>query len=134
MASVAATEARLTKPPTIVAAVAIVVFLAIVGNLVVLFEGPEGAKAASVIISLVSVGLHLLAAWGLWNLRRWGAIATVVLTAIDILTTLPFFGESPSTWFVVAIVASLVLEAVVLLLLALPASRFVFQRRPTDAR
>ena len=128
MATIAAPTVRISKPPSIVAAVAIAALLALVGNAVVLFWGPGDIEVASVIICTVSAVLHLVAAWGLWNLRRWGVIFTAVLTVIDILTSLPLFADSSGSLYDITIAAFIVLEIGILILLALPASRFVFQR------
>ncbi|MEZ4570667.1 MAG: hypothetical protein R2849_10145 [Thermomicrobiales bacterium] len=40
--------------------------------------------------------VSLAGAWGLWNLRRWGAILTFVVTLLNTLTAVPGLIEQPS--------------------------------------
>ena len=66
--------------------------------------GAEETPGAVIVIGTIAV-LALLGAWGLWNLRRWGAILIFVLTLLDLLTSIPGLFASDSGWVVGAIIA-----------------------------
>src|SRR6266508_889404 len=60
--------------------------------------GDESVPQAAIAISLVLGVVGIIAAVGLWLLRRWGMIATVVVAALNLLFSLPGVPGAPTTW------------------------------------
>ena len=85
MSGVAMSQVRAGRPTALIGAVALVVATTLVGNVLVLFSGQEDVAASAVVIGGISIALHLVGAWELWNLRRWGWIMTLILNAFDFL-------------------------------------------------
>jgi hypothetical protein len=122
-------QERLARPTTISVAVALVVATTLVGNVALLFGGDEGASAPAIVIGGISIALHLVGAWGLWNLRRWGWIMTLILNAFDFLAGIPMlFDGTVEDWFIGIVVAFGVVEIAIFVLLLYPTTRQVFRR------
>jgi hypothetical protein len=66
--------------------VALVLFLLVVGNVIgPLLPSSEG----EVVFGIVSALIGLMALVGLWLLRKWGFIATIVVAALNLLSDVP---------------------------------------------
>ncbi len=84
---------------------------------------PGTAIVIGLVVSLVTV----VAAWGLWRLRRWGAILLFVVTLLDTLAALPGLFFPPNNWVLAELIVGIPLSVVVLVLIALPSSRRAYQ-------
>lgn len=67
--------------------------------------------------------LRIIAALGLWQCRRWGAILGFVATLLDVLLALPSLFDGTVQDGMALMVAGIVLGIVILVLMALPTSR-----------
>jgi hypothetical protein len=86
--------------------------LAIFGLLSALFVPMEGAggvgRIVSALILAVSAALALLAAGGLWRMRRWGLVLALALVLLDLLADMFGVLASPGSvsllWAFIAVV------------------------------
>lgn len=125
--SAALSAARAARPPAVVAAVALTVFL-IVGSVPFYFApGADDVPAGVIAFSIVAGVAMLAGAWGLWNLRRWGAVVTFVLTLLNAISAVPGLVVRPSGWIVAEIVVAIPLSIIVLVLIALPSARRAYR-------
>jgi hypothetical protein len=81
----------------------------------------------AVVIGIVVTLLTIVAAWGMWNLRRWGAIVMFVVTLLDTITAIPGLFMPPNDWILAELIIGVPLSVAVLVLIALPASRRAFR-------
>ncbi len=88
-------------------------------------QAPDTIPYAALMLSLIIGVLGLVSAYGVWRVQKWGVILTIILRAVDGLTSLPgvAFGPTPMLQFVATI--SVVLAIVVIYLL--------LRREPTPA-
>lgn len=97
MASLRAT-APLARPMSVTVAVILSV-ISITGNFAG-FALPTGGQdvPAIVVVSGIVLGVAgIPAAYGLWMLRRWGFILTLVVTALNLLSAVPGIPAGPTT-------------------------------------
>jgi hypothetical protein len=127
MATRSTQDVQVNRPTSIGAAVALTVFTALATFPAFLLPGTDEVPTAVIVISIIGSLVLLYGAWGLWELRRWGAILTFVLTLLNVLLTLPAFTEAPSGWIVAFAAISIPLSIVALVLIALPSSRRVYR-------
>ncbi len=129
MSSMSVAQPRAQRPQSLVAAVVLTLVVTIVGNIIAFFwlDAEEGRSVVGGAIGAFSIGIHLLSLWGLWNLRRWGWILALVLTVLEIVSSIPFFGDDRS-WFVAFAAIAVVVEVVILALLLVPTTRAVFRK------
>jgi uncharacterized membrane protein (UPF0136 family) len=125
MSSLAVDSAR-TRPVAVTAAVVLSVLL-ILGNFAGPFlpQGSGDDKVPTFIIVLgVILGLvGIAAAIGLWQLRRWGLILTIVVSALNLLSAAPGVAFGPGTGIKILAGISVVLPAVIIVLALLPDAR-----------
>ena len=77
-----------------------------------------------VVMASVLVGLAGLAgAYGVWRLRRWGVIASVIILAITALLAAPGILFAPSAALHALATATVVLDVIAIALLVVPSSR-----------
>jgi hypothetical protein len=121
------TATGLRRPTTVTAAV----LLTVVGNLASIpfffSPGADEIPTAGIVLSVVALVLTLVGAWGMWNLRRWGAILTFVLMLLNTLASLPGLIEPPSGWILAEIIALTPVSIAILILIAHPASRRAYR-------
>lgn len=123
----ATTSTSTSRPTTVTLAVILRVVAVIAGVLTPLLpRGDEMAGAAIVITTVLSL-VMLVGAWGLWNLRRWGAILTFVLTTLSVLSAIPASTEISGAWLIAALLILTPIEIVILVLIALPSSRRAYR-------
>jgi hypothetical protein len=97
MTSLSASSPR-TRPPSVTGAVALSVLL-VVANFAG-FALPTGGEDVPqfVVISSIVLGLAgIPAAAGLWLLRRWGFVLTLIVTTLNLLTSIPGIPFGPTT-------------------------------------
>jgi uncharacterized membrane protein (UPF0136 family) len=120
MASVHA-PAPLARPMPVAIAVVLSAFL-VLGNLLgpVLPQGSgDDTVPAFIIVSGVVLGLvGIAAAVGLWQLRRWGMILTIVVSAVNLLSAAPGIAFAPNAAFG-ALATLTVLASIAVIVLAL---------------
>jgi len=84
---------------------------------------PDGPPAFIIALGVVIGALGLVAALGLWQGKRWGVVATIVLRVIDSLSAAPGLVFAPTMALRLAAVLGIALSVVVIVLLLVPASR-----------
>ncbi|OAI43698.1 hypothetical protein AYO38_10440 [bacterium SCGC AG-212-C10] len=122
------TAAGRPRPGTLVAAVAITVAMAVL-SLATLPMIPDDAPGAVVVISAVAAAITSVGAWGLWSLKRWGAITVFVFTALNGLAAMPGPFAAPDTATKVLAAVGVVTSAAVCVLILMPATRAAIRRR-----
>ena len=91
-----------------------------------LFPGVEDPPAF-VIYSGIVVGLvGLVAAVGLWMLRRWGIWLTIVVSVLNLLSAAPGVAFAPNAALQAAAAVGVVVPALIIVLVVLPSSRRAF--------
>ncbi|MGA9353976.1 MAG: DUF2127 domain-containing protein [Terriglobales bacterium] len=89
------------------------------GNIVERMLGQLGHRAGIIVIAFALV--HLLAGYGLWLVRKWGRLLTILVSAIELVLMLP--SALQVNTFALCFAA---LNAVCILYLAMPPVRRTF--------
>jgi hypothetical protein len=124
---VSATRTR----PTAVTAAVILSVLIIIGNAI----GPalpSGSGDDQVPIFIIVLGVVLgivgiAAAVGLWLLRKWGMILTVVVSVLNLLSAAPGIAFGPSVGIKILAAVGTVVPALIIVLVLLPESRRAYR-------
>jgi hypothetical protein len=107
--------------PVTVAAILLVLFSLV--NLLSTFLPMEGVPAFVVSLGVVLGVAGLLAAAGLWMLKRWALWLTIVVSVLNILSAAPGLAFAPNAGLRVAATVTVVGFALVILLVVMPNSR-----------
>ncbi len=107
--------------PVTVAAILLVLFS--LANLLSPFLPMEGVPAFVVFLGVVLGVAGLLAAAGLWMLKRWALWLTIVVSVLNILSAAPGLTFAPNAGLRVAATVTVVGFALVILLVVMPNSR-----------
>ncbi len=111
--------------PVTVAAILLVLFSLV--NLLSTFLPMEGVPAfvvsLGVVLGVVLGVAGLLAAAGLWMLKRWALWLTIVVSVLNILSAAPGLAFAPNAGLRVAATVTVVGFALVILLVVMPNSR-----------
>lgn len=127
MSTVLSRGVPLARPAAVSAAVVLTV-LSQIGTLPFFFlPGSEDIPTAALVFGLLLMIPTLLGAWGLWNLRRWGAILTFVLTLLNTLSAVPGLFEPPSGWIFAGLLIVVPIGIATLVLIALPSARRAYR-------
>ena len=112
---------RLRPLPVTIPAILLVLFS--LTNLLSPFLPMEGVPALVVYLGVALGVAGLLAAAGLWMLKRWALWLTIVVSVLNILSAAPGLAFAPNVVLRVAATVTVVGFAVVVLLVVLPNSR-----------
>ena len=123
-ASHPSTRSELITRGTILALVS-----AALGLLVFVLPSDEDHPTTVYVVSVVVVVLAALFCWGLWNLRRWGGIGTVVVTALNMLISIPALFQSLGTAITIVIAVIVVTGIAALYFILQPAARAAWNRK-----
>ena len=110
--------------PTSVTVAAVLLALSSLLNLVPL--PVEGVPAVVVYGALVLGVVGLVAAAGLWLLKRWGVWLAVAVSALNLLSAAPGIFAAPTAALRVAATTGVVVSALIIVLVVLPSSRRAF--------
>lgn len=110
---------RHTLPATLVASIAIVVVNSIGNAATILGPVPRPVAYASVALALVG----LAGAFGLWQLKRWGAFTTAGALVVTAVLAAPGIGFASAAPLQVIATVTVLLDLAGLALLFKPASR-----------
>ena len=110
--------------PTSVTVAAVLLALSSLLNLVPL--PVEGVPAVVVYGALVLGVVGLVAAAGLWVLKRWGVWLAVAVSALNLVSAAPGIFAAPTAALRVAATTGVVVSALIIVLVVLPASRRAF--------
>jgi hypothetical protein len=111
------------RPLTVIIAIVLLMLLSVFG-LITPF-GPNGGPPLPIVLFAVIVdGVGgLLAVVGLWRMQRWGLRLSIIIAVLSIFATVPGLFLAPRPGGKVISVVLAVLYALVLVLVALPATR-----------
>jgi hypothetical protein len=127
MASLRA-PAPLARPQSVTIAVILSAILVIAN-----FAGfalPTGGESVPVIVVVSSIVLGIAgipAAIGLWMLRKWGYILTLVVTALNVLSGLPGIPAGPTTAIKVFSAIATLVAIAILILVTRPDARQAYE-------
>ncbi len=115
----------MTQRPTTVTVAAVLLALFSVLNLIstLLPAFSDGVPAIVVYGSAVLGLLGLVAAYGLWTLKRWGVWLTIILSVLNVLSAAPGIAFAPTTLLFIAALVTVVAYALIVVLVVMPASR-----------
>lgn len=107
------------RPTPVVAAVALSAISSVVGLAFILTWPDLEDRAIMFGVTLVLTSLLFVALWFLWSGSRWGAVAALMLNALNVLLAVPgFFSGDPGLIAINAIYTAASMVTVVLLLSA----------------
>jgi len=115
------------RPAAVTTAVVISVVTALSTYPLFFLPGAEEIPTAAIVISIIGSLVMLVGAWGLWHLRRWGAILTFVLMLLNVVASAPAFIEAPSGWMVAVAAIGIPISIAALVLITLPGARRVYR-------
>lgn len=81
------------------------------------FESGGGPPFPLVLLNFAIAVLGLVAAYGIWQMQKWGVVLALVLSALQILTALPAILFAPTPFKLLAGVAVIWAAAIIVLLL-----------------
>ena len=110
--------------PTPVTVAAVLLALSSLLNLVPL--PVEGVPPVVVYGALVLGVLGLVAAAGLWLLKRWGVWLAIVVSALNLLSAAPGIFAAPTAALRVAATTGVLVSALIVVLVVVPSSRRAF--------
>jgi hypothetical protein len=110
------------RPATVTIAAVLLALLSLPSLAFPLFASEE-VPAFIVYLNVASGVAGLVAAGGLWTLKRWAMWATIVLCVLVILSAAPGIGGAPTALLQVLAATGVVGSALIILLAALPGSR-----------
>ena len=115
----------MNQRPTAVTVAAILLALFSVLNLIstLIPAFSNGIPAIVVYGSAVLGLLGLIAAYGLWMLKRWGVWITVILSVLNVLSAAPGIAFAPTTVLFIAALVTVAGYALIIVFTVLPASR-----------
>jgi hypothetical protein len=121
-------SAPIMRPAPVTAAVILSVVL-IIANFAGLFLPANGQSVPLIVIilSVVPGVAGIPAALGLWQLRRWGYILTLVVTGVNAIAGIPGLPLGPTVVIKVFSVAMTLISVVILVLVTRPEARSAYQ-------
>ncbi len=112
--------------PLPVTVAAILLALVSLPNLVFPLLPTEGIPAVVVYLGVVLGVAGLVAAAGLWMLKKWGFWLTIVVSVLNLLSAAPGIAEAPNTALQAAATVTVAVSALIIVLVVLPSSRRAF--------
>lgn len=124
-----------TKRSTAVVSALILLVILGVGHLFVPVM-PDATKIPlAVVYGDVALGiLSLIAAYGAWNLKRWGMTLTFIVAALNIVSAAPGVVAAPSTGLRVVTAVYVLISLLIIGLMAVSAERKVKSPLPAGAQ
>jgi|SRR5215218_3166713 len=113
------------RPSTVTIAAALLGVLSLLNVVSPLFPS-EGIPAFVIFLGVVLGVAGLIAAGGLWMLRKWSIWLTIIVCVINILSGAPGIAFAPTAWLQVLSAVTVVGFALVIVLVVLPSSRRAF--------
>lgn len=112
--------------PTSVTVAAVLLGILSLLNLLGPLLPSEGVPAVVVYGGIVLGVVGLVAVGGLWVLKRWGVWLAVVVGALNLLSAAPGIPFGPNAALRVAATVTVVVSALIIVLVVIPASRRAF--------
>ncbi len=128
MSSIATSPAQISRPASVSAAVVLSILLNVASlPLVFILPGADEIPAPAIAIGVITGLVSVVAAWGMWNLRRWGAITTFVVTLLNTVSSIPGFFNPPSDWILALLIVTTPISIALMVLIAMPSTRKVLR-------
>ena len=112
-----------SRPMPITVAAILMVLVSLVGLPGPLLPGSEEVPAVVIYGGIVLGIVGLVAAVGLWLLRKWGLWLTVVVSVLNLLSAAPGIVFAPSVAVLVFAAVGVVVPALIIVLVVIPSSR-----------
>ena len=114
---------KTSRPLTLTLATVLLGLISLGSLATPLLAGPPVAvKVLSVVMGL----LGLLAAYGLWNRKRWGMIVAIVVSAINALSGVPGLFVQPNLPATLAAGVGIAISLLIIVLTVLPSARAAY--------
>ena len=114
---------KTARPLALTLAIVFLVLISIGSLATPLLVGPPvPVKVLSVVLGL----LCLLAAYGLWNRKRWGMIVAILVSAINALSGVPGLLVQPNLPATLAAGVGIVISVLIIVLTVLPSARAAY--------
>ena len=114
---------KTARPLALTLAIVFLVLISIGSLATPLLAGPPvPVKVLSVVLGL----LCLLAAYGLWNRKRWGMIVAILVSAINALSGVPGLLVQPNLPATLAAGVGIVISVLIIVLTVLPSARAAY--------
>jgi hypothetical protein len=110
------------RPQTVTVAAVLLAILSL-ANLISPLLPSEGVPAFVIYLGIVLGIAGLVAAAGLWMLRKWSRWLTIILSAINLLSAAPGMAFAPTAAWQVAATITVVVSGFIIVLVVLPSSR-----------
>jgi uncharacterized membrane protein (DUF2068 family) len=113
-----------TSRPLVLTLATVFLVLISLGSLAtpLLVGPPVAVKVLSVAMGL----LGLLAAYGLWNRKRWGMIVAIIVSALNALSGVPGLLVQPNLPATLAAGVGIVISILIIVLTVLPSARAAY--------
>lgn len=93
------------------------------GAAVAAANAESGPPYALAVVSFIASILGFVSAYGVWRVQKWGVILTLVLSALNILTSLPAVMFAPDMGLRVVGAMGVIWAGVIIVLLLRPAGK-----------
>lgn len=110
------------RPLPVVIAVALSALFSLLNLVSPLFPS-EGVPAFIIYLGVVLGVVGLIAAAGLWRLKRWALWPTIIICVVNILSAAPGIAFAPNAALRVGALVGVIGSALIILLVVLPNSR-----------
>ncbi len=112
------------RPTAVTVAAALLALFSLLGVVATFIPSfSDGVPAVVVYGGAVLSVLGLIAAYGLWTLKRWSVWLAIILSALNLLSAAPGIAFAPTTLLFVFATVSVVVCALIIVLVLLPVSR-----------
>jgi hypothetical protein len=115
-----------TRPLPVTAAAILMALISVVGLPGPLLPGADEVPAIVIYGGIVLGIVGLVAAIGLWLLRKWSIWLTVIVSALNILSAAPGIAFAPNAALQTFATVGVIVPALIIVLVVLPTSRRAF--------
>ena len=116
-----------SRPLQVTVAAILMALISLLGLPGPLLPGSEGIPAVVLYGGIVLGIVGLVAAVGLWMLRRWGIWLTIVISVLNLLSAAPGILFAPNAALQAAAAVGVAVPALIIVLVVLPTSRRAFE-------
>ena len=111
------------RPSTVTVAAILMALISLVGLPGPLLPGSEEVPAVVIYGGIVLGIVGLVAAVGLWMLKKWGLWLTIVVSVLNLLSAAPGVAFAPNAALQAAATVGVIVPALIIVLVVLPSSR-----------
>lgn len=111
---------KTSRPAVLIVAALLLGLASLLSLATPLLAGPPlPVKVFAVVVGLIG----LLAAYGLWNAKRWGMIVAIIVSALNALSAAPGLIAQPNAPALIGAGMTIALAVLVIILAVLPSAR-----------